>query len=97
MRFKFGFMVGCAAGAWAVSKVVQLRKVGIVPGAASRSNGTGDLTAEKARAIGDLAKERLTTFLDSPAGGVAMRRFTEVVADSLSGIVTTRPARVTSR
>jgi hypothetical protein len=84
MRFKAGFVVGCAVGAWAVAKASHVQRPGVATG--RRSSRDVDLTAEKVRAIGDLARERLTTFLDSPAGEAARERVTDLIGSSLAGV-----------
>ncbi|MGH9292521.1 MAG: hypothetical protein ACRDZ6_07065 [Acidimicrobiales bacterium] len=97
MRFKLGFVIGCAAGAWAAGKAVKLQRTAVPSASKPRGNGSADITAEKVRAIGDLARERFGTFLDSPAGNAAMKRFTDLVGESLTGIVTSRPVSTTAR
>jgi hypothetical protein len=90
MRFRAGFVVGCAVGGWAVVKVVQLQR----PGVAVHQNGSRsaaphpsvDLTVEKVRALGDLARERLTSILDSPVGETAKQRVTDLIGASLAGV-----------
>lgn len=83
MRFKTGFVLGCAAGAWAVSKASQLRRGdggerSEWPRAGSRADGA-EATAERVRAIGGLARERFTEFLDGPIGDIARARVAEVL------------------
>ena len=94
MKFKVGFVMGCAAGYWAASKASQLQQVGAGP-ARSRPAANGAraeaVSAEKVRAISDLAKARLGDLLESPMGGVARDRVTELIGASLSGAAT--PAR----
>jgi hypothetical protein len=88
MRFKVGFFLGCAAGAWAASKASQLRRT--EPGrgdwprvASSRIDAVNaEATAERVRAIGDLARERLTGFLDSPIGDAARARVAEMLTSA---------------
>ena|SRR5271166_1072168 len=85
MRFKTGFVVGCAAGFYLTQKARQFR----VPLAGrawvttptsdwSRHTGPGSLTAdlkaEKVRALGDLARERASDLLRGPVGDLAHER-----------------------
>ena len=89
MRFKTGFLLGCAAGAWAVSKASQLKHSDGVRAdwprvASSRAEHVNaEATSERVRAFGDLARERFNGFLESPLGGVARDRLTEMVSSSL--------------
>jgi hypothetical protein len=62
-----GFVAGCAVGVVAAVKAAQLQRVGVQPGERwpssvnSRAAGvSAEVTAEKLRALGDLAKERVT-------------------------------------
>lgn len=41
-----------------------------------------EATAERVRAIGDLARERLTGFLDSPIGDAARARVAEMLSST---------------
>jgi hypothetical protein len=88
MRFKTGFFLGCAAGAWAASKAAQLRHTDQSQSdwprvASSRADSvSAEATAERVRAIGDLARERFTGFLDGPIGGLARARMVEVLSAS---------------
>ncbi|HLN07251.1 MAG TPA: hypothetical protein VK217_13300 [Acidimicrobiales bacterium] len=85
MRFKTGFVVGCAAGFYLTQKARQLRAplAGRTWVAAPttdwpRRSGPGmlgaDLKAEKVRALGDLARERASDLLRGPAGDLARER-----------------------
>jgi hypothetical protein len=85
MRFKTGFVVGCAAGVYLTQKARQLRtplagrtwvtapapdwRHQEAPGAFS-----SELRAEKVRALGDLARERATDLLRGPVGDLARER-----------------------
>jgi len=93
MRFKVGFVMGCAVGYWAASKATQLHQLGAgpkrdnpKPAAAPRVDA---VNAEKMRAISDLARARLGELLDSPISGVARERVTELIGASLSGAAST--------
>jgi hypothetical protein len=89
MRFKTGFFLGCAAGAWAASKASQLKGGGNAQVdwprvASSRAEHlSAEVSAERVRALGDLARERLNGFLGSPLGEMARGRLTEIVSSSL--------------
>jgi len=88
MRFKVGFAMGCAVGIWAASKASQLQRVGAGPkrnGPAANGSRTEAVTADKVRAISDLARARLGDLLESPISGVARDRMTELIGASLSG------------
>ena len=92
MRFKAGFVVGCAVGAWTVTKASQLQRLGV--GTRRIPRRDFEVSAEKVRALGDLARERLTTFLDSPAGEATRERVTELIGASLAGVGGTRSRSV---
>jgi len=85
MRFKTGFVLGCAAGAWAASKTAQLRyadrpKPDSPRVVSSRAPSlSADATAERARALGEIARGRFTVFLESPLGGAARARVVEML------------------
>lgn len=89
MRFKTGFFLGCAAGAWAASKASDLKRADqpradwprVVSSRVESVNA--EATAERVRAIGDLARERFSGFLGTPLGGVARARMTELVTSSI--------------
>jgi hypothetical protein len=83
MRFGLGFAVGCAVGALVATKASQLHRLD-APHA--RTHRDVEVTAEKVRAIGDLARERFTTILDSPSGEAARERVTELIGASLAGV-----------
>jgi len=85
MRFKTGFVVGCAAGFYLTQKARQLgaplpgRKWVAVPASdVLRQNGSGnqaiDVRAEKVRALRDLARERAGDILRGPVGDLARER-----------------------
>ncbi len=84
MKFKTGFLLGAAAGAWAVNKASELRR-GRRPSATKRSTTTGsDETAEKLRAISGLARERLSDLVEGPIGSMARERIADLIGASLS-------------
>ena len=98
MRFRVGFVMGCGAGYWAASKASQLLGLGIAPkgrGPRVVDSRADAVSAEKVRAISDLARARLGDLLDSPIGGVARDRVTELIGASLSGVG--RPIDTTAR
>jgi hypothetical protein len=85
MRFKTGFLVGCAAGVYLTQKARHLRaplagRTWVeVPASGWRPPGgsgslAADLTAEKVRALGDLARERASDLLRGPMGDLARER-----------------------
>jgi len=88
MRFKTGFFIGCAAGAWAASKASQLKHTGQPRAdwprvASSRAESVNaEATAERVRVLGDLAREHLNGLLDSPLGGIARARMAEMFGSS---------------
>jgi hypothetical protein len=78
VRFKTGFLIGAAVGAWAARKA----------GSAVSSSGVaqslgGDEAAEKLRALSGLAKERLGDIMDGPLGAVARERFADLIGASI--------------
>jgi hypothetical protein len=89
MRFKIGFVVGCAAGAWAASKVAELRHVETPDNSWPRvvgsraKNLSAEVAADKVRAVSDLARERMNFLMDSQLGGVARQRVTEIITTTL--------------
>jgi hypothetical protein len=89
MRFKTGFFLGCAAGAWAAAKASQLKRVDNARAdwprvASSRAeNVSAEVSAERLRTLSGLARERLSGFLESPLGGIARDRLTAIVGSSL--------------
>ena len=85
MRFKTGFVVGCAAGVYLTQKARQLRaplagRTWVTAPASDwlRQDVPGafplELRAEKVRALGDLARERATDLLRGPVGDLARER-----------------------
>lgn len=88
MRFKTGFFLGCAAGAWAASKASELKRGDIGQAdwprvASSRAEHVNaEAAADRVRALGDLARERFNGLLDTPLGGTARDRLVEMVNSS---------------
>lgn len=83
MKFKTGFLIGAAAGAWAVKKAASLQpnrsqEKGAPPGA--------DEAAEKLRALSGLARERLSELIDGPLGTMARERVADLIGSSLGGV-----------
>jgi len=86
MRFKTGFVIGCAAGCYLTQKARRLgaplagRGWATEPAAPDaqrqEANGTlaADLRAEKVRALGDLARERASDLLRGQVGDLARER-----------------------
>ncbi len=85
MRFKTGFVVGCAAGFYMTQKARQLRAplagrkwVSVPASDLLRQDGSSqqamDLRAEKVRALRDLARERAGDILRGPVGDLARER-----------------------
>jgi hypothetical protein len=95
MRFKTGFMLGCATGLYLTRKVRQLQ--GPLAGRGSmsapssqwlRQSGpsllTGDLKADKVLALGDLARERARDLLRGPVGNLARERVINLFEDAIA-------------
>jgi hypothetical protein len=85
MRFKTGFVVGCATGFYLTQKARQLRAplagrtwVALPASDLLRQNGPGrqaiDVRAEKVRALRELARERAGDILRGPVGDLARER-----------------------
>jgi len=85
MRFKTGFVVGCAAGFYLTQKARQLRAplagrtwVALPASDLLRQSAPSkqaiDLRAEKVRALRDLARERAGDILRGPVGDLARER-----------------------
>jgi hypothetical protein len=95
MRFKTGFLVGCATGLYLTRKVRQLQGplAGSRPlsapgsrwlGQSGPSMLSGDLKAEKVLALGDLARERARDVLRGPVGNLARERVIALFEDAIS-------------
>ncbi|MGO9332918.1 MAG: hypothetical protein ACLQCU_02480 [Acidimicrobiales bacterium] len=98
MRFRTGFVLGCAAGFYLTQKARRLRAplAGRSPLTSPASdwlgrNGPGvhaaELRAEKILALGDLARERASDLLRGPVGNLARER---VIARFESAIASQR-------
>jgi len=84
MRFKTGFVVGCAAGFYLTQKARRLRAPLATRAWMNSSTPDrptpqspvrlSDVRVEKVRAIGDLARERAGDLLRGPAGDLARER-----------------------
>ncbi len=85
MRFKTGFLVGCATGLYLTHKARQLSapvmgrsQLASVTSDWLRHNGTGaraaEMKAEKVLALGDLARARAGDLLRGPVGNRARER-----------------------
>lgn len=86
MRFKVGFVMGCAMGFMAAQKASQLQQLGNGPRRARPKAAAGrgeSINSEKVKAISDLARARLQDLLESPIGGVTRDRVTELIGASL--------------
>jgi hypothetical protein len=95
MRFRTGFVVGCATCLYLTHKVRQLqRPLGArSPLRASSSQwrgqrgpgpGSADLRAEKVLALGDLARERARDLLRGPVGNIARERVIALFEDAIA-------------
>jgi hypothetical protein len=93
MRFKTGFLVGCATGLYLTRKVRQLQdplgghRAIAAPGSQwLRQSGpslfTGDVRAEKVLALGDLARTRARDLLQGPVGKLARDRVIAMFEDA---------------
>ena len=107
MKFRTGFVVGCAVGLYATRKAQQLRgplagrTTLVAPGewplstpSAARSSFAADVASDKVRALGTLARERASDVLRGPVGDLAKER---VVAMFESVLATQRAELVRSR
>ena len=95
MRFRTGFVVGCATGLYLTKKARQLRaplagRTGVsAPGTQwLRQSGpgllSGDLKAEKVLALGDLARVRARDLLRGPVGNLARERAIALFEDAVA-------------
>ena len=92
MKFKTGFVLGAAAGVWAVRKAERLSG-----GAGKKRPFAPEEASDKLRALSGLAKERLTDLVEGPVGAMARERVTELIGTSLSGPTSGRRSGPTSR
>ena len=93
MRFKTGFVVGCATGLYLTRKVRQLRgplagnRPVAVPGW-PRHGGlsliTADPKADKVLAIGDLARQRARDLVRGPVGDLARQRVIALFEEAIA-------------
>jgi hypothetical protein len=85
VKFRTGFVIGAAAGAWAVNKASQLQR-GRRP-VAAQASGTvaAEEAAEKLRALSGLARERLSDLVEGPIGNMARDRIADLIGASLNG------------
>jgi hypothetical protein len=95
MRFKTGFVLGCATGLYVTRKVRQLqgplagrRPVGSSssqwPRQARPSLLSADLRADKVLALGDLARERARDLVRGPIGNIARERVIALFEDAIA-------------
>jgi hypothetical protein len=95
MRFRTGFVVGCATGLYLTRKVRQLGgplagrgRVAAPSAQWLRQSGpgllSGDLKAEKVIALGDLARARAKDLLRGPVGNLARERAIALFEDALA-------------
>ncbi|MHB8245563.1 MAG: hypothetical protein ACYDGN_09465 [Acidimicrobiales bacterium] len=85
MKFRTGFVVGAAVGAWAASKASGLQRGRRRPPAKGSGVPAADEAAEKLRAFSGLARERLADIVEGPLGNMARERIAEVISSTLSG------------
>lgn len=83
MKFKVGFLLGAAAGAWLANKASDLQHGDGRP--ATSPAVAADEAAAKLKALSGLARERLTDLIEGPIGTMARDRLTEAIGSSLSG------------
>lgn len=83
-----GFVAGCAVGVWAAAKAAQLQRLGVRPDRlsgllSSRAATAGpEVKAEKLRALGDLAIERVTSLVGD-RGALKHDRIVGLIGSSL--------------
>jgi hypothetical protein len=95
MRFRTGFVVGCAAGFYLTKKARQLRAP--IASRGQLASPTSDwsqhtspnvraaeLKAEKVLALGDLARERASDLLRGPVGNLARERVIALFESAVS-------------
>ena len=81
MKFKTAFVLGAAAGAWAVQKFSEMQHR---PAGAGAGGGTAaDEATEKLRAVTGLARERLSDLVEGPLGNMARERIADLIGTSL--------------
>ncbi|MGD0874988.1 MAG: hypothetical protein ABSA14_08345 [Acidimicrobiales bacterium] len=94
MRFRTGFVVGCAAGVYLTRKARQVHapiasRQRSAPtlewvGRSSPSVRAAELKAEKMLALGDLARERASDLLRGPVGNLARERVVAIFESAVS-------------
>jgi hypothetical protein len=95
MRFKTGFVVGCATGLYLTRKVRQLqgplagrRPISSPSSQWLRQSGpsllSSDVKAEKVLALGDLARQRARDLLRGPMGNLARERVIALFEDAIA-------------
>ncbi|MHB1988708.1 MAG: hypothetical protein ACYCSF_12125 [Acidimicrobiales bacterium] len=85
MKFRTGFVMGVAAGAWAVNKASELRRSRRPLASTGSQGAAADEAAEKLRAFTGLAKERLSDLAEGPLGNIARERLADLIGSSLGG------------
>jgi len=95
MRFRTGFVVGCAAGFYLTKKARQLRAPIASHGQLASPTSdwslhtspnvrAAELKAEKVLALGDLARERASDLLRGPVGNLARERVIALFESAVS-------------
>ena len=95
MRFRTGFVVGCAAGYYLTQKVRQLqaptvsrsqlgKSASAWSGRESPNGRVPELKAEKVLALGDLARARASDLLHGPVGNLARERVIALFENAIS-------------
>ncbi len=92
MKFKIGFLLGAAAGAWVANKASELQH-GPDARPSMSAGSTADDAADKLKALTGLARERFSGFIEGPIGNAARDRLTDVIGASLSGSRTSANVR----
>ncbi|MGH9169790.1 MAG: hypothetical protein ACRD0Z_02805 [Acidimicrobiales bacterium] len=89
MRFKTGFVVGCAAGAWAAAKAAELRRLDRRDASWPRVVGSraktvsAEVAADKVRVVSDLARQRVNGLMEGHLGVTTRQRVTEIITTTL--------------
>jgi hypothetical protein len=99
MKFRTGFVLGCAAGLYATRKARQLRgplaggTTLVAPAEWPRRASASLVSSEKVRALGDLARERATDVFRGPVGDLARER----VVAAFEGVLANQRAELSRR